>query len=126
MSADECWNLHAAWRDDGANPERRPEDWAKLPEAIGFVAHIMRTEGTVGQAPFRPDENGDLWAHWQIGMAYRQWASPAFASRCADAFGAYIERQGMSLGDVIGGFLQRGAKPRRPGTVLPFTPRDGG
>jgi hypothetical protein len=124
MSADR-WNLHAIWREEGAHPERRPEDWAKLPEAVGFIAHIMRTEGPPGQAPFQAGAHGDLWAHWQIGMPYRQWASPAFAARCAEAFGAHIERRGMSLGDVIGGFLEREpSRAARGADVLPFGRRE--
>lgn len=91
MATNERWNLHAIWRADGENPAKRHEVWLQDASAVEFGEFIARCEGTAMADLFHTDANGDTWAHWQIGMAYVQWVSPAFSLRCIDVFSQYCE-----------------------------------
>ncbi|WP_376956494.1 KilA-N domain-containing protein (plasmid) [Azospirillum sp. A26] len=75
-------NLTDMWKAAGADPQKQPAKWRDLPSTQEFVAHVAevilgKSENDAFQS-FRGGKNPRTEAHWQIGLAYAKYLSPAF------------------------------------------------
>lgn len=88
---DEMLCLTDMWKADGSNPARRPVEWLRSAQAQRFIetlagilgfnevgdSHLVKVgRGGLNEAGKRG--GGGTWAHWQIGLSYAQYLSPAF------------------------------------------------
>ncbi len=83
------------WRASGADDSKRPVEWTRY-EGAQFIEFIAENE-KVGVAHLLTAElgrNGSTSAHWQIGLAYAKYLSPAFHAWCNEvARGTYRFRR---------------------------------
>lgn len=89
---DDFLNLTDMWRAAGADDSRRPADWARKDgaEFIGYMgAALNMPDGHIIQAA--RGRSGATWAHWQVGLAYAKYLSPAFHAACNAIVRAYME-----------------------------------
>ncbi len=92
---DEKLNLTDMWRAAGADPNKRPAEWARKEGApfIDFIAegsnvavgHIIEAER---------GRDGGTWAHWQVGLAYAKYLSPAFHAWCNEVASGRLPGRG--------------------------------
>ncbi len=91
---DEKLNLTDMWRASGADPSKRPAEWARY-EGAPFVEFIADSLN-MGQAHIIEAErgrDGGTWAHWQVGLAYAKYLSPAFHAWCNEVVRDHMEGQ---------------------------------
>ena len=84
-------NLTDMWRAAGADPSKRPANWARHDATVEFVEHLRGNVFPEHIEPFQTDRGGadpGTWAHWQIGLAYAKYLSPdrGAAARLSAAF----------------------------------------
>ena len=78
----DMWRASAA-AGEKPDPSRRPADWLRSGEAqhfIEFLADALNV-GNSHHEIVHTERGGAApatWAHWQIGMAYAKYLSPAF------------------------------------------------
>ncbi len=119
---DEKLNLTDMWRASGADPNKRPAEWARKEGApfIDFIAegsnvavgHIIEAER---------GRDGGTWPHWQVGIAYAKYLSPAFHAWCNETVRDHMEgqappaapaaAQGLTATDLVMAF-DAGGSPR--------------
>nr|WP_314070757.1 KilA-N domain-containing protein [uncultured Roseococcus sp.] len=77
-------NLTDMWRAAGADPARQPAKWRELDGTKDFVGHLtdilLQEENILFETG--AGRNGATWAHWQLGIAYAKYLSPAFHAWC--------------------------------------------
>lgn len=90
-------NLTDMWRAAGADTQKQPAKWQALQQAADFMAYIAETLGKNESLLVWSKEGrgGGTWAHWQIGMAYAKYLSPAFHAWCNSIIRAHMERRGI-------------------------------
>lgn len=78
-------NMTDMWRAGGADPARRPSKWLASADARRFQAFLAETSGIqisdtalIEAASGGDGAGGATWAHWQLGLAYAKYLSPAF------------------------------------------------
>lgn len=73
-------NLTDMWRASGADPARQPAKWREQDATKAFVGYLQETLPPKESSLFEVKEgrNGGTWAHWQVGLAYAKYLSPAF------------------------------------------------
>lgn len=86
-------NLTHMWRAAGAPSGRAPNDWLALVSTKEFVDHISAIAGIPGNSlvATKAGQKGGTSAHWQIGLAYAKYLSPAFHAACNQIVRSYIE-----------------------------------
>jgi hypothetical protein len=90
----EMWCLTDLWRAAGSPAGQRPANWLRK-EGSTFVEFLRTTldvpQGHIVKAAKKGGVGGggDTWAHWQIGIAYAGYLSPAFKARVQEIFAAY-------------------------------------
>lgn len=93
----EMLSLTDMWRAAGKPKHKDPAQWRRK-EGADFIAHMESTmpDGHSGQKSDliqSVNEGGtwNTWAHWQIGMSYAKYLSPAFHAWCNTVVKAYME-----------------------------------
>lgn len=86
-------SLTAMWRAAGGDPSRKPAHWLRSDAAKDFVAHIAENSKVAESQliAVTPGKGGGTWAHWQVGMAYAKYLSPAFHAWCNRVVRAHME-----------------------------------
>ena len=81
---DDMLNLTDMWRAAGGDQQKQPAKWRDLPQATDFIAYIAQTLGKSENrlTLTKAGKTGGTWAHWQIGLAYAKYLSPAFHAWC--------------------------------------------
>lgn len=76
---DDALNLTDIWKAAGSPANKQPYEWQRLPHAVEFVDYIADTAGKSRSSLIWTKEGrgGGTWAHWQVGMAYAKYLSPA-------------------------------------------------
>ncbi len=71
------------WRAAGADPSKRPAQWARY-EGAQFVEFIGENLNMLPEHIIEAERgrDGATWAHWQVGLAYAKYLSPAFHAWC--------------------------------------------
>lgn len=79
------------WRAAEAEPSKRPAKWLETEAGKEFAEFIADSQGVAMADILRREhgnpqvgEGGATWAHWQLGMAYAKYLSPAFHAWCND------------------------------------------
>lgn len=91
----EMLSLTDMWRAAGASNDRRPNDWLKLKGTAEFVEHVAALGGKPASDIIQAlNEAGtwNTWAHWQIGLAYAKYLSPAFHAWCNEVVRTHMTR----------------------------------
>jgi hypothetical protein len=85
------------WRAAKDEAKKRPSDWLAFESTQQFREYLETTlpEGSLTRAT--EGRNGGTWAHWQLGMAYAKYLSPAFHAWCND-----VVRKVMQGGVAVG------------------------
>ncbi|SFI84626.1 KilA-N domain-containing protein [Albimonas pacifica] len=78
------------WKAAGSPRNKKPAEWSRY-EGSDFIREIGEKVGTAHLFENRPGRGGGTWAHWQIGMAYAKYLSPAFHAWCNEVVRAYME-----------------------------------
>ena len=83
------------WRANGADPNRRPAEWARQAETKRFLAAF--TAMGIAHTGFCAESGGgagggETWAHWQVGFKYAAYLAPEFAIRIHEAAREQFER----------------------------------
>ena len=88
-------NLTDMWRASGSDTQKQPAKWHALQQAADFIGYIAETLGKAESLLIWTKEGraGGTWAHWQIGMAYAKYLSPAFHAWCNSIVRAHMERR---------------------------------
>lgn len=88
-------NLTAMWRASGEEESRKPGHWVKTQSAQDFIAALVETETCIKNTRFetREGRTGSTWAHWQVGVEYARYLSPAFAIRWNEYARQWLELQ---------------------------------
>jgi hypothetical protein len=94
-------NLTDMWRAAGRPKGREVWKWRELPGCDRFIEHIVAAYNLRLSEVFRTQSGrgGGTWAHWQIGMAYAKYLSPAFHAWCNDVVRRYMEGRGFPARD---------------------------
>jgi hypothetical protein len=76
-------NLTDMWKASGADPSRQPAEWLRSKDSKRFADFLADTLnlGNSQDALIETDRGGrepGTWAHWQLGLAYAKYLSPAF------------------------------------------------
>lgn len=90
---DEKLSLTDMWRAAGADPTKQPARWARMPPTQEFAAHLA-ANGTIPPISGFETQRGNgggTWAHWQLGLAYAKYLSPAFHAWCNEVVRAVME-----------------------------------
>ena len=121
MSGD-MLNLTAMWKAAGANRNRRPMDWRRH-EGADFVAEISKD----GVTPHIWQSRGraGTWAHWQIGLAYAAYLSPAMHAEINRVYRAYLEGEIAPVGSTGWQVVRDEAKDARKDYASEFFSRGG-
>ncbi len=111
---DEKLNLTDMWRAAGGDEAKRPYEWARLPSTEVFADHIAAITGKSRNELFQTLRGGPepaTYAHWQMGMAYAKYLSPAFHAWCNEVVRDHMEgnlrtspSQGLTAADLIAAF----------------------
>jgi len=78
---DEKLNLTDMWRAAGADPYKQPAVWRRQEATEAFVAYLAANLIVDQDELFHVVRGGPepaTYAHWQIGLAYAKYLSPAF------------------------------------------------
>jgi hypothetical protein len=71
------------WRAAGAADAKRPSDWLALPGTRDFAEYLNAEKSGIDLVRTqRGGTDPGTWAHWQLGMAYAKYLSPAFHAWC--------------------------------------------
>lgn len=85
-------SLTSMWRASGAGERQAPGDWLQTESAQAFVSALAETEYASNVLETRRGGTGSgTWAHWQVGVEYARYLSPAFAIRWNNYARAYLE-----------------------------------
>ena len=92
---DDMLNLTDMWRAAGGDQQKQPAKWRDLPQATDFIAYIAQTLGKSENrlTLTKAGKTGGTWAHWQIGLAYAKYLSPAFHAWCNSIVRAHMEQR---------------------------------
>ncbi|MGU3399176.1 KilA-N domain-containing protein [Brucellaceae bacterium D45D] len=118
-------SLTDMWKADGADPSRSPSEWLSQEGAKRFLQFLADTMGIpeTGKSRFGlvtvkkgGSARGETVAHWQVGLAYAKYLSPAFHMWCNTQVRSIMEgkQAGVSTGlteqdrSVFGGMIKRG------------------
>ena len=88
-------NLTDMWRAAGAPENKPPAIWQRQNQAsefIEFIADTMSKEHSL-LIWTKEGRGGGTWAHWQIGMAYAKYLSPALHAWFNSIVRAHMERR---------------------------------
>ena len=88
-------NLTDMWRAAGAPENKPPAIWQRQNQAsefIEFIAYTMSREHSL-LIWTKEGRGGGTWAHWQIGMAYAKYLSPALHAWFNSIVRAHMERR---------------------------------
>lgn len=93
---DQTLCLTDMWKAAGSPENKRPNDWLATPMAREFVEFIgenlnAEKSGIALVEAKRGGRDAGTWAHWQIGLAYAKYLSPAFHAWCNQIVRAHME-----------------------------------
>lgn len=100
---DDDLNLTDMWRAADSPSGRAPSDWLALVTTKEFVSYIEVTLNA-GKSGIETKKGGSgsgrgaTWGHWQIGLAYAKYLSPAFHAACNDIVRSYMEGRAAGSG----------------------------
>nr|WP_294563766.1 KilA-N domain-containing protein [uncultured Rhodopila sp.] len=127
----EFLNLTSMWFAMARPPNGHPTDWLRLPETRRFLRHLSSriddapvmdcTDGADLSGLIGVDTDdlvlktrgrkGGTWAHWQLGLIYARYLSPAFHLWCNRILRDGIERLGggspPSAAGLLAGYLDQ-------------------
>jgi Rha family phage regulatory protein len=78
-------NLTDMWKAANSPDGRGPSDWLATAQAKHFREFLEATDnaGNAGNmVEATRGRSGETWAHWQLGLAYAKYLSPAFHAWC--------------------------------------------
>jgi hypothetical protein len=86
-------NLTDMWRAAKADPSKQPAKWREHEGTRAFIDYMSETLRQEESLLFATKEGrgGGTLAHWQIGMAYAKYLSPAFHAWCNSIVRAHME-----------------------------------
>lgn len=90
---DEMLCLTDMWRASGSDPTKQPARWARMPPTQEFASHLA-ANGTIPPnigVEAERGRSGGTWAHWQLGLAYAKYLSPAFHAWCNEVVRGFME-----------------------------------
>jgi hypothetical protein len=82
------------WRAGGADANKRPAQWLRLPGTLEFAEYLRdsivgNSHNTLSRA--ESGQQGATWAHWQLAMAYAKYLSPEFHAWCNEVVRAVMQ-----------------------------------
>ncbi|MFY9293363.1 MAG: KilA-N domain-containing protein [Methylorubrum rhodinum] len=80
----EMLSLTDMWKAEGADPSRKPAEWARSADAKRFIEYVGLTLN-VGNSHLlkgASGRGGSTLAHWQVALAYAKYLSPEFHMWC--------------------------------------------
>lgn len=94
-------NLTDMWKAAGADPSRKPADWARK-EGASFIEAVSLSLNMPVEHIYRAErgKSGSTQAHWQIGLAYAKYLSPEFHMWCNTVVRERMEGKSVSLSDA--------------------------
>lgn len=78
----EMLSLTDMWKAQGADPQKAPAQWQRLPQAVEFIEYVEVIVGKSHDNLVQTNRRGGTYAHWQIGLAYAKYLSPEFHMWC--------------------------------------------
>jgi hypothetical protein len=92
---DDALNLTDMWKAAGAPGSKPPAEWQRQSQATEFIDFIADTMGRAHNLLLwtKTGRSGGTWAHWQIGMAYAKYLSPALHAWFNSIVRAHMERR---------------------------------
>jgi len=93
-------SLTDMWKASGGPSGRGPSDWLALASAKEFVAHVDLIAGNPGNELVHVVRGGKrprTEAHWQIGLAYAKYLSPAFHMWCNTVVRERMEHKAVAV-----------------------------
>jgi phage antirepressor YoqD-like protein len=79
---DEFLSLTDMWRAAGGDTNRAPAEWLRSAQAKDLIEFVQENMGISHVLTREQGRTGGTWAHWQIGLAYAKYLSPAFHVWC--------------------------------------------
>lgn len=91
----EFLNLTDMWKSAGSDPSKRPALWMQTEQARDFAEFVAENLNVANgyNELFRIVRGGKspaTWAHWQVGLAYAKYLSPAFHAWANQAVRDYM------------------------------------
>lgn len=87
-------SLTDMWKSAGADPSRAPGEWLRSADAskfVGYLSDFLNLGNSQDLVSIERGRLGSTFAHWQIGLAYAKYLSPAFHVWCNTVIRAHME-----------------------------------
>lgn len=90
---DQMLCLTDMWKAAGAGEAQRPANWFQQAGVEQFCQYVAASQNVAIDYIIQAERgrNGGTWAHWQVGMAYAQYLSPAFHAWCNSVVRQHME-----------------------------------
>lgn len=106
----EMLSLTDMWKAAGADENRKPSEWLRQDATRAFVECVVGTL-EVGHTHIQTKrggrgKGGETLAHWQIGLAYAKYLSPAFHMWCNQVVRERMEGKSVTVADLPADVLE--------------------